>query len=143
MLHKIAIIIIGLALAYGAYTDDRYRKIPNKVPLIIMVCGCFTATAWAVKLSGLLLIILALAFAKWVTKAKSGGGDIKVYFALGFSLGFFTLGIILVGLILIKWLCELVMYRTVPDKKERFPLCVYLAASYIIIIWLPMIASFM
>lgn len=139
--HQIAVLIIGLALCYGAYTDYKEWIIPNKVPLIIMACGCITATAWSDKFASLVLIILALVVAKWITKAKSGGGDIKVYCALSFALGLFTLGIVLIGMIAIRWAHELYTKRKAPDKKERFPFCTYLAVSYIILVLVPMLAN--
>lgn len=136
MLNILALLGIGAALSYGAYTDYKERIIPNMVPLLILVFGCFTIQSWPVKLLSLVYIVLILVIVGKIMKAKSGGGDIKTYCALSFALGLPCLTLLLVGVIVIKKISDLINKKKA-ERGGRIPLCTYLALSYVGIVVIP------
>lgn len=119
--------VIGVLLLVGAYTDYKTRTIPNAVPIGILVCGIFTATPWWFKFFSLGFMVLFLA----LSKKKSGGGDVKLYCALAFSLGLAALAFILVITLILNFSVALIRKRRI-DKTERIPLCTFVAPAYII-----------
>ena len=122
---------IACALAVGAYTDWKTRTIPNWIPLSIMLCGCFTATTWWMKISNLVIICVVLWLLSVIMKQKSGGGDIKLYMALSFALGLQSLAVILVLALILCKLHQMTQKDKV-EKGERIPLCCYVFPAYVI-----------
>lgn len=125
----VSMVLTGAALCYGAVTDYRDRTIPNVVPITIIACGIFSGTPWASKIFSLLAMVFALFVATKITKKTSGGGDIKVYYALAFSEGIFVLFLTLSMSIIIQPLLKPLLHET--NKEIRR--CCYLAPAYIIV----------
>ena len=113
-------------LCYGAYTDWKDRIIPNRVPLTILVLGFFTVGGFIYKFLSLGLLVLLMVVAKLLTKKKSGGGDIKLYMAMGFALGLLNLAVVLFLTIVLYSSFRFV--KKVP-KTERFPVCSFVAPA--------------
>lgn len=126
-----ACIVIAAALGYGAYTDAKTRTIPNMVPFIIFIAGFFTAGSTVSKVITLAVFLLVLALVSSLTKLRSGGGDIKLYAAIAFSLGAFSLAVILLLTMLLVKLADKVKGKK-REKGERFPLCVYVFPAYLL-----------
>lgn len=126
-----ACIVIAAALGYGAYTDAKTRTIPNMVPFIIFIAGFFTAGSTVSKVITLAVFLLVFALVSSLTKLRSGGGDIKLYAAIAFSLGAFSLAVILLLTMLLVKLADKVKGKK-REKGERFPLCVYAFPAYLI-----------
>ena len=85
-----ALIFIPLALSI-TYMDVRYRRIPNKQVLIILLCGIALNAffgAWSGFLASLLGIVMAfgLMFTLHVL-GTMGAGDVKLFAAIGAVLG--------------------------------------------------------
>lgn len=137
MLSIASIFVIQAALIYGAITDYKARIIPNKVPVIIFICGLFTQLGWGYQFASLAIIIVSLVMATAITKKKSGGGDIKTYCALAFSCGIFMLLIILVFSILLHPLLQ----KKLGGNERGDPRCCYLCISYAIAYGLIICAS--
>lgn len=127
----VACIVIAAALGYGAYTDAKTRTIPNMVPFIIFIAGFFTAGSTVSKVITLAVFLLVLALVSSLTKLRSGGGDIKLYAAIAFSLGAFSLAVILLLTMLLVKLADKVKGKK-REKGERFPLCVYVFPAYLL-----------
>ena len=66
-----------------------------------------------------------------MTKMRSGGGDVKLYMAIAFSLGAFSLVVILVLTMLLLKVADKVKGKK-REKGERFPLCAYVFPAYLI-----------
>ena len=85
-----ALIFIPLVLSI-TYTDVRYRRIPNKQVLTILLCGIAINTffgAWPGFLASLLGMVMA--FALMLTLhilGTMGAGDVKLFAAIGAVLG--------------------------------------------------------
>ena len=126
-----ACIVIAAALGYGAYTDAKTRTIPNMVPFIIFIAGFFTAGSIGSKLITLAAFIFVFALISFLTKMRSGGGDVKLYTAIAFSLGPFSLAVILLLTILLVKSADKFKGKK-REKGERFPLCVYVFPAYIL-----------
>ena len=126
-----ACIVIAAALGYGAYTDAKTRTIPNMVPFIIFIAGFFTAGSTVSKVITLAVFLLVFALVSSLTKLRSGGGDIKLYAAIAFSLGAFSLAVILLLTMLLVKLADKVKGKK-REKGERFPLCVYAFPAYLL-----------
>ena len=121
-------VIMGL-MAVGAYTDAKQRIIPNSVNLGIFVCGFFTPGGLAEKAISFGIIAVAMFLATKITKQKSGGGDVKMYLAMAFSLGVFQTALILAGAAVLVKLHNLIKRRR-GGKGERYPICCYVAPAY-------------
>ena len=85
-----AMIFIPLALSI-TYMDVRYRRIPNRQVLIILLCGIALNVvfgAWQGLLASLLGIVMAfgLMFTLHVL-GTMGAGDVKLFAAIGAVLG--------------------------------------------------------
>lgn len=85
-----ALIFIPLVLSI-TYTDVRYRRIPNKQVLTILLCGIALNAffgAWPGFLASLLGMVMAFAlmFALHVL-GTMGAGDVKLFAAIGAVLG--------------------------------------------------------
>jgi len=85
-----ALIFIPLALSI-TYMDVRYRRIPNRQVLIILLCGVAVNTffgAWHGLFVSLLGIVIAfgLMFSLHVL-GTMGAGDVKLFAAIGAVLG--------------------------------------------------------
>ncbi len=126
-----ACVIIGAALGYGAYTDAKTRTIPNIVPLVVLAAGFFTAGSLVGKLVTLSIFVVVFALISHMTKIRSGGGDVKLYMAIAFSLGAFSLVVILVLTMLLLKVADKVKGKK-REKGERFPLCTYVFPAYLI-----------
>jgi prepilin peptidase CpaA len=92
---SIFFLLLPLALLIG-YFDVRYRRIPNKIVLVALLCGLAINTFWN-GWSGLLIGIegCLLAFGLMLVLhffGAMGAGDVKLFAAIG--------GIIGVGLVL-------------------------------------------
>ena len=121
-----ACVIIGAALGYGAYTDAKTRTIPNIVPLVVLAAGFFTAGSLVGKLVTLSIFVVVFALISHMTKIRSGGGDVKLYMAIAFSLV-----VILVLTMLLLKVADKVKGKK-REKGERFPLCTYVFPAYLI-----------
>lgn len=131
VLSGIALIVIGVVLMIGAYTDYTRREIPNWIPLTIFISGFVTdVVSLSDKFVCLIAMVLVLVFITKVMKQRSGGGDIKLYLSLCFALGWFSFFVILSLTLLLK-VSYGFMTKTV-KKGARFPLCCYLAPAYAI-----------
>lgn len=101
------------------------------VPFIIFIAGFFTAGSTVSKVITLAVFLLVLALVSSLTKLRSGGGDIKLYAAIAFSLGAFSLAVILLLTMLLVKLADKVKGKK-REKGERFPLCVYVFPAYLL-----------
>lgn len=101
------------------------------VPFIIFIAGFFTAGSTVSKVITLAVFLLVFALVSSLTKLRSGGGDIKLYAAIAFSLGAFSLAVILLLTMLLVKLADKVRGKK-REKGERFPLCVYAFPAYLI-----------
>ena len=86
----IALIFIPLALSI-TYMDVRYRRIPNKTVLTILLCG-IAVNAFFGSWQGIFasLIGLAMAFGLMLTLhilGTMGAGDVKLFAAIGAVIG--------------------------------------------------------
>lgn len=127
----VACIVIGAAMGYGAYTDAKTRTIPNAVPLVILIAGFFTAGSLVTKLITLCVFVAVFALVSHITGMRSGGGDVKLYMSISFSLGIFSLAILLVLTMFLLKAADKVKGKQ-RAKGERFPLCVYVFPAYLI-----------
>ena len=101
------------------------------VPFIIYLAGFFTAGSLVSKVITLAVFLLVFALVSSLTKMRSGGGDIKLYAAIAFSLGAFSLAVILLLTMLLVKLADKVKGKK-REKGERFPLCVYAFPAYLL-----------
>ena len=125
----LSVVCIGAILIWGGYTDFKKRIIPNTVPITILVCGIFTSIPWSQKLGSLIAMTLILAITTAITHKHSGGGDIKLYCSLSFSIGLTSVAFVFLITILLL-LCVQMIWRKGVEK--RIPLCTYVAPAYII-----------
>lgn len=85
-----ALIFIPLVLSI-TYTDVRYRRIPNKQVLTILLCGIAINTffgAWPGLFASLLGMVMAFALMLTLhVLGTMGAGDVKLFAAIGAVLG--------------------------------------------------------
>ena len=140
-LPMIAYACIGILLLCGAYTDHKSRTIPNWIPLSILLFGLFTDIAWSIKFISLGIIVAVLILVTVLSKSKSGGGDIKLYCAMCFSLGLLLTAVCLFVTVILTLLWQMVILRRRPDRKRRVPLCSFVAPAYIILLVVSLLAA--
>jgi leader peptidase (prepilin peptidase)/N-methyltransferase len=121
-----------LVLLYAAYYDYKYRIIPDKVHVIIMLLGLIDISV-VDSFLGLILVPLPV-LAVGIIRGGIGGGDIKfigsVSFFLGIEVGLYgsVLGL-LIGIIISG------IYNLISSVKvNEFPLAPYLALGYIMVL---------
>lgn len=126
----------------GAYTDRGKRIIPNWIPLGIIIAGIFVngLTIWLKLLcfagmAGILLLLFK------ITGAHSGGGDIKLYCALCFALGFKAVWFVLAETYLLMKIHSIATKQT-SASGARYPVCCYIAPSYTMLLAATLIVHF-
>lgn len=126
-MNYITLMINAAVLIYGGVVDFKKREIPNVVPLLLLITGAFSFSAFQSTL-GLLAPAILLLIAAKITKSKVPGGDFKLLCALGFSCGLRELAIILlltgIGAVISG------LIRRLPLNRH-IPLCSYIAPAYI------------
>ena len=117
-----------LVLLYAAYYDCKYRIIPDKVHIFIILLGLINISV-VDSILGLILVPLPV-LVVGIMKGGIGGGDIKfigaISFFLGFEVGLYgtVLGI-LIGIIIS------IIYGLISSTRvNRFPLAPYLVFGY-------------
>ena len=129
-----ALAVISAALVAGAITDAKTRTIPNAVPISIFLAGLFVyGTSIGEKALSLLAIGTVLAVTTRLSGLKSGGGDVKLYCALAFSLGLSATAIILFITYLLMRLHSS-LQQAQNKKGLRLPACCYIAPAFITIL---------
>lgn len=131
LIAVLACAVIFISLCVGGYTDSKTRTIPNAVPLVILVCGFFTATPAAYKLFSVCAMAFALFVSSRMTALKSGGGDVKVYLSLSFAVGLFAMLPILIMLAIAPPLWGFLL-RTKHEGRTRFPAITFIGPIYAI-----------
>lgn len=130
----IAVVWIGAALWYGAFTDYKTRTVPNWVSITILVLGCFTSIPWGQKLFGLVMMTILNIILEYGMKIKAGGADIKLRCALSFAMGLFPVAVMLLFTIILHGVHHRVAFKRKAEKGESLPLCTFLAPAYTIYI---------
>jgi len=128
MMKYIPVILISAALIYGALVDYNRREIPNTVPIILLVVGCFFGFSLPVSIMGLAVPALLFFAAAKLTKSDVPGGDFKLLCSLGFASGLLELSIAILLAGISALLYGLVRHLPV---KRRIPLCSYIAPAYL------------
>lgn len=87
-----------------------------------------------VKALYLLFTAIAIVVVEKAMKQHSGGGDIKLYLALSFALGPFSLALLLMLTLIFHSAYQAVMTHRnkATGKDARFPLACFLFPSYLI-----------
>lgn len=129
-----AIVGIGAALWYGAFTDAKTRTVPNWVSILIFILGCFTSTPWPDKLFGSVVMIILSIILEVGMKVKAGGADIKLRCALSFAMGLFPLAFMLLLTIIFYKVHRGMVLKQKQEKGETLPLCSFLAPAYTVYI---------
>ncbi len=117
--------ILGI-LGCATYTDLRWRKIPNFIPILILLVAFYIHyinSTWLLGLYG--LAIAGVLFVPYIFN-QAGGGDVKIFLALGFFLG---LGVIFLLLIVLTLLALFFILR----GSKRVPLAPFILFGYLII----------
>jgi len=128
MMKYISILLISTALIYGGVVDYNRREIPNAVPVILLIVGCFFGFSLSMSIMGLTIPALLLFLTAKLTKSDLPGGDFKLLCSLGFACGLSELAIVIllsgIGAVLFG------LTRHLPVKRH-IPLCSYIAPAYI------------
>ncbi len=136
-LHPAAVLAL---LALTAWEDGRSHTIPNRYPAMLLLVGVLSSGPIFVQrfLTGGILFFLLLFLVmllEAVTKSPSmGGGDIKLYSALGAALPLedFLLTALLSQLLAAGWL----LYFAIKGQRDRLvPLGPFVLSAYFIILW--------
>ena len=128
MMKYIPIILSSAALIYGGVVDYNRREIPNTVPIILLVVGCFFGFSLPVSIMGLAVPALLFFTAAKLTKSDVPSGDFKLLCSLGFASGLSELSIVILFAGIGALLYGLVRHLPV---KRRIPLCSYIAPAYL------------
>lgn len=97
--------ILGF-LAYLVWFDIKYKKVPNKVLLVMLPCTVLHLIlstieyGWSSLLYGILGALLGgglLLISAMMTKGGVGGGDIKLAAVLGLAVGFEGMVVLLIS----------------------------------------------
>lgn len=128
MMKYIPIILSSAALIYGGVVDYNRREIPNTVPIILLVVGCFFGFSLPVSIMGLVVPALLFFTAAKLTESDVPGGDFKLLCSLGFASCLSELSIVIlfagIGALLYGFAKHL-------PVKRRIPLCSYIAPAYL------------
>lgn len=126
-----ACLVIGVALAYAAYTDHKDRVIPNRVPITILICGIFTTIGWTEKIAAFVIVAIVLVICTQILHHQSGGGDLKLYLSLALALGLAGFAIILAIAVLLCARSQAVRGR-LGKKGDLLPMAVFIFPAYLI-----------
>jgi len=127
-MNYIPILLISTALIYGGVVDYNRREIPNIVPIILLVVGCFFGFSLPMSIMGLAIPALLLFMTEKLTKSDVPGGDFKLLCSLGFACGLSELSIVILLAGIGAVLCGFARHLPV---KRHIPLCSYIAPAYI------------
>ncbi|MEG1242606.1 MAG: prepilin peptidase [Oscillospiraceae bacterium] len=118
---------VCVMLVYGAVIDCKCRKIPDIVPIVIIMCGVSLdlKVVWGI----VCLSITAVSFGlvSKLTKAEIPGGDFKLLCALSFTLGLVETTSILALAAIAVLIVSLIRHKS---PKDKVPLCTYIAPAY-------------
>ena len=121
-----------LVLLYAAYYDYKYRLIPDKVHIIIMILGLINMNVLD-SFSGLMVTTLPVLIIG-IMRGGIGGGDIKLMgassFFLGVSGGLYGTILGLLMAIVISGIDCLIYGK----KVNRMPLAPYMALGYMMML---------
>ena len=115
-----------ILLCVCAYTDLRFRKIPDAIILMMLICGLLLSRAQLIeRIAGLLLPAIPLFFIAIANK-KIKGGDIKFLAVCGFYFGLTKLAAILIPTTLagVLW--------TAVKKEKSLPLGFVFLIGYLL-----------
>ena len=124
----IPILLISTALIFGGVVDYNRREIPNAVPIILLIVGCFFGFSLSSSIIGLAVPALLLFMTAKLTKSDVPGGDFKLLCSLGFACGLSELSIVILLAGIGAVLCGFARHLPV---KRHIPLCSYIAPAYI------------
>ena len=118
MEHQFSLIIIVVLMGVLTWIDFKKRIVPDSSHLLIMGLSVFSWQALPLtnRLIAMLLISVPLLIVALITKGL-GGGDIKLFFSLGFLVGIEHIVAILFFAALTSALCGIVLM--VVFKKHR------------------------
>ncbi len=131
-------LILLIFLLYFSYTDCRYRRIPNKVILLLLIIGfCFLPFSSPMSLyciglffPSLILFLLNILYSGFI-----GSGDIKLFICTGLLLGF-KINILLFILTCISALIFCAIYSLLSSNKiYSLPLAPFICSSFLFIIF--------
>jgi leader peptidase (prepilin peptidase)/N-methyltransferase len=121
-----------LVLLYAAYYDYKYRIIPDKVHIIILILGVINMNVLD-SFSGLIVITLPVLIIG-IMRGGIGGGDVKLMgassFFLGVSGGLYGTVLGLLMAIVISGIDCLIHGK----KVNRMPLAPYMALGYMMML---------
>lgn len=121
-------LIFILILIYAGYMDYKYRIIPDKVHLMIIILGLIKINV-VQSIFGLVLLPIPFIIPIFFNEDSVGGGDIKIVGSIGFFLGLKN-GLIVIIISLILAISFHFLLKK--DKTESFPYAPYLAISCIL-----------
>lgn len=139
MVKCIPILIVAAVLIYGGVVDFRKREIPDAVPIILLMTGCFPALNPFERILGLAVPALLLFIAAKLARSEIPGGDFKLLCSLGFACGLRELG----AIIFMTSIGALVygLIKRLPVKRH-IPLCSYITPAYIVLQAVTIASSF-
>lgn len=128
----------AIILAYAAYLDLKTRRCPNLLIFVLLACGA--AYDWSLyandpRIIGYLcmtvLLVVGVCYLMYNYKSGWGGGDVKIFFALGvlFADNVFTPMLI----VIVAGIGAYVMVKMKPEWKEKPPMVLPYACSVAII----------
>ncbi|MPM08134.1 hypothetical protein SDC9_54446 [bioreactor metagenome] len=139
MERYLPILVNAAVLIYGGVIDFKRREIPDAVPALLLVTGCFFAFSPLGRILGLVAPAILLFAASKITRSAIPGGDFKLLCSLGFACGLPTLTVIifLAGI-------GAVVYGVIKrlPVKRHIPLCTYIAPTYIALQVIVLVSSF-
>ncbi|NRB16408.1 MAG: prepilin peptidase [Rhodobacteraceae bacterium] len=121
------VVLLAVALLlYIAWYDFWHLKIRNGAVLLLLALYAIWlllggVQSWAGDL-GTGLILFLIGFVMWRARMM-GGGDVKLYFALGLFMGFANLGLFAIGLLLTSLLFLLALRLAAGGKGNGYILC--------------------
>lgn len=133
------ILVNAAVLIYGGVIDFKRHEIPDAVPALLLVTGCFFAFSQPWRILGLVAPAILLFAASKITRSEIPGGDFKLLCSLGFACGLPTLTaiIFLAGI-------GAVVYGVIKrlPVKRHIPLCTYIAPAYIALQVIVLVSNF-
>jgi len=133
ILHGITILFTFLVLLIGGLIDFRFRIIPDWVPIALVAIGLFTGGSIWDKAIGAILPAAAVYIVYRLGGGLPGGGDIKLYMALGFNLGIQNIVLVLSISLIVGMILALKQSKTVKEKlmRQKVPMGFCVAIGYL------------